>query len=45
MHLFVGVAAYILTFGTRCGVSSPIADANQVFDNLRDQGMFIINIE
>ena len=44
MHLFLGVAAYILTFGARCGVSSPITDANQVFENLRDTGRFFINI-
>lgn len=44
MHLFLSVAAYILTFGARCGVSSPITDANQVFENLRDKDGIINSI-
>jgi len=44
MYLFVGVAAYFLTFGARCGVTSPITDANQVFENLRDKDGIIDSI-
>jgi len=44
MHLFLGVAAFILTFGARCGMSSPITDANQVFENLRDADGIIDSI-
>lgn len=44
MYLFIGVAAYILNFSVKGGITTPIKDSNQIFENFKNKDGIIESI-